>query len=57
MSKNDVKKSRCVEFACVVFALIVLGSMLSNFNIYDFFYLFAITVFVIRYFIAIKIKK
>ncbi len=57
MSKNDVKKSRCVQFTCVVFALIVLGSMLSNFNIYDFFYLFAITVFVIRYFIAIKIKK
>lgn len=57
MSENDTKYSKCVVFTYVVFALVVLGSMLSNFNVYSFFYLFAITVFIIRYFIAIKIKK
>ena len=57
MSENDTKNSKCFVFTYVVFALVVLGSMLSNFNVYSFFYLFAITVFIIRYFIAIKIKK
>lgn len=57
MSKDDSKYSKCVVFAYVVFVFIVLGSLLSNFNIYSFFYLLAVTVFVIRYFIAIKIKK
>lgn len=54
MSKDD---SKCAVFAYVVVALIVLGSLLSNFNKYTFMYLFAVTVFVIRYFIAVKIKK
>lgn len=57
MPENDTKYSKCVVFTYVVFALSVLGSVLSDFNIYSFFYLFAVTVFVIRYFIAIKIKK
>lgn len=57
MSENDAKYSKYVVFSCVVFALIVLGSVLSDFDIYSFFYLFAITVFVIRYFIAVKTKK
>ena len=57
MSKDDSKYSKHVVVAYVVFVFIVLGSLLSNFNIYSFFYLLAVTVFVIRYFIAIKIKK
>ena len=57
MSENDTKYSKYVVFSCVVFALIVLGSVLSDFDIYSFFYLFAIIVFVTRYLIAVKIKK
>ena len=57
MSENDAKYSKYIVFTYVVFALVVLGSVLSDFDIYSFFYLFAITVFVIRYFIAVKIKK
>lgn len=57
MSEDDTKYSKYVVFACVVFAFVVLGSMISNLNIYSFFYLFAVTVFTIRYFIAVKIKK
>lgn len=57
MSKDDSKYSKYIVFVYVVFVFIVLGSLLSNFNIYSFFYLLAVAVFVIRYFIAIKIKK
>jgi len=57
MSKDDSKCSKFAVVAYVVFALIVLGGLLSKFNINTIFYLFAVTVFVIRYFIAIKIKK
>jgi len=57
MSKDDSKYSKFAVVAYPVVALIVLGSLLSNINMYTCFYLFAVMVFVIRYFIAIKIKK
>lgn len=57
MSKDDSKYSKFAVVAYVVFALIFLGSLLSKFNVNTFLYLVAVTVFVIRYFIAVNIKK
>lgn len=57
MTENDTKYPKYVVVAYVVFVFIVLGSLLSNINKYTLFYLFAVTVFVIRYFIAVKLKK
>ena len=57
MSKDDSKYSKYVGVAYIAAALIVLGSLLSNINKYTIFYMFAVTVFIIRYFIAIHIKK
>ncbi len=57
MSKNSIKDSKYIILGYVVFALIVLGGLVSSFNICDLFYFSAVTVFVIRYFITISIKK
>ena len=57
MSKDDSKCSKFAVVAYVLFALIVLGGLLSKFNMNTIFYLSAVIVFVIRYFIAISIKK
>lgn len=57
MSNEDVKESRFVVIASVVGALIFLGSIISNLDIFGVLYLVAITVFVIRYFIAVQKNK
>ena len=57
MSKDDSKYSKFAVVAYPVVALIVLGSLLSNINKYTLFYMFAVIVFVIRYFIAIHTKR
>ena len=57
MTKNIIKDSKYIIICYVVFALIVLSSLISNFNIYDLVYLISITYFVIRYFVLICRKK
>lgn len=57
MSKDDSKYSKFAVVAYAVFVLIFLGSLLSKINMNTILYLSAVTVFVIRYFIAISIKK
>ena len=57
MSKDDSKYSKHVVVAYVVFVFIVLGSLLSNIDKYTIFYMVAVIVFVIRYFIAIHTKR
>lgn len=57
MSKSRIKDSKYILIGYVVIALIILESLISNFNIYSLFYLIAVTIFVIRYFLAIIVKK
>ena len=57
MSKDDSKYSKFAVLAYIVVALIVLGSLLSNIDKYTIFYMIAVIVFVIRYFIAIHTKR
>lgn len=57
MSNDDVKESKFVVFAGILVVLIFLGSVISNLDIFDVFYLIAITVFTIRYVIAVQRKK
>lgn len=57
MSNEDVKESKFVVFASIVGALIFLGSVISNLDMIGVFYLIAITVFVIRYIIAVQKNK
>lgn len=57
MSNEDVKESKFVVFASIVGALIFLGSVVSNLDIFGVFYLIAITVFAIRYVIAVQKNK
>lgn len=57
MSKSGIKDSKYILIGYVVIALIILENLVSSFNIYSLFYLIAITIFVIRYFFAISVKK
>lgn len=57
MSKSRIKDSKYILIGYVVIALIILENLVSSFNIYSLFYLIAITIFVIRYFFAISVKK
>lgn len=57
MSNEDVKESKFVVIASVVGALIFLCSIISNLDIFGVLYLMAVTVFVIRYFIATHRNK
>lgn len=57
MTKDDSKYSKFAVLAYIVVALIVLGSLLSNIDKYTIFYMVAVIVFVIRYFIAIHTKR
>ena len=52
MSNDDVKESRAVRFVCIIGGLLFLGSILSDLDFLGAFYLFSVSVFVIRYFIA-----
>lgn len=57
MSKSRIKDSKYILIGYVVIALIILENLVSSFNIYSLFYLIAVTIFVIRYFLAISVKK
>lgn len=57
MSNDDVKESKFVVIASVVGALIFLGSIISNLDIFGVLYLSCIAIFVIRYLVAVQRNK
>lgn len=57
MSNDDVKESKFVVIASVVGALIFLGSIISNLDIFGVLYLMCIAIFVIRYLVAVQRNK
>lgn len=57
MSNDDVKESKFVVIASVVGALMFLGSIIINLDIFDVLYLVCVVVFIIRYIIAVHRNK